>query len=127
MKTVIESKEAPAAVGPYSQAISSNGILFASGQLPLNSGTGKLEEGDIAAKAARCLENVKAILKEAGLGFADVVKVTVYLTNMGDFAAVNEVYAKYFAAPYPARSCVAVAALPLGAPLEIEVTAVCKK
>ncbi|SHN66443.1 RidA family protein [Desulfovibrio litoralis] len=126
MKKVIESKAAPAAVGPYSQAILANGILFASGQLPLNAQTGKLEEGDISAKATRCLENVKAILEEAGLGFSDVVKVTVYLTDMSDFAAVNAVYAKYFSAPYPARSCVAVAALPLGGTVEIEVTAATK-
>jgi 2-iminobutanoate/2-iminopropanoate deaminase len=110
------------AIGPYSAAIDAGDFVFVSGQIPLDSATGKLIGGDIAAQARQSLENLKTILEAAGLGFADVVKTTIFLTNMGDFAAVNEVYKTYVAEPYPARSTIAVAALPMGAKVEIEMT-----
>jgi 2-iminobutanoate/2-iminopropanoate deaminase len=111
------------AIGPYSAAIDAGDFVFVSGQIPLDSATGKLIEGDIAAQARKSLENLKTILEAAGLSFADVVKTTIFLTSMGDFAAVNEVYKTYVAEPYPARSTIAVAALPMGARIEIEMTA----
>jgi 2-iminobutanoate/2-iminopropanoate deaminase len=111
------------AIGPYSAAIDAGDFVFVSGQIPLDSATGKLVEGDIAAQTRQSLENLKTILEAAGLGFADVVKTTIFLTSMGDFAAVNEVYKTYVAEPYPARSTIAVAALPMGARIEIEMTA----
>jgi 2-iminobutanoate/2-iminopropanoate deaminase len=111
------------AIGPYSAAIDAGDFVFVSGQIPLDSATGKLVEGDIAAQTRQSLENLKTILEAAGLGFADVVKTTIFLTSMGDFAAVNEVYKTYVADPYPARSTIAVAALPMGARIEIEMTA----
>jgi 2-iminobutanoate/2-iminopropanoate deaminase len=112
------------AIGPYSAAIESGDLVFVSGQIPLDSGTGKLIEGDIAAQARQSLENLKTILTAAGLGFEHVVKTTIFLTSMGDFAAVNEVYKSFVGEPYPARSTVAVAALPMGAKIEIETIAV---
>ena len=111
------------AIGPYSAAMESGDLVFVSGQIPLDSGTGKLVEGDIAAQARQSLENLKTILGAAGLGFAHVVKTTIFLTSMGDFAAVNEVYKSYLGEPYPARSTIAVAALPMGAKVEIEMIA----
>ena len=111
------------AIGPYSVAIESGDLVFVSGQIPLNSGTGKLVEGDIAAQAKQSLENLKIILATAGLSFAHVVKTTIFLTDMGDFAAVNEVYKAFVGEPYPARSTIAVAALPMGAKVEIEMIA----
>ena len=121
-KKAITSPKAKA-IGPYSVAIESGDIVFVSGQIPLDSGTGKLVEGDIAAQARQSLENLKTILAAAGLSFAHVVKTTIFLTDMGDFAAVNEVYKAYVGEPYPARSTIAVAALPMGAKVEIEMTA----
>ena len=121
-KKAITSPRAKA-IGPYSVAIESGDIVFVSGQIPLDSGTGKLVEGDIAAQARQSLENLKTILAAAGLSFAHVVKTTIFLTDMGDFAAVNEVYKTYVGEPYPARSTIAVAALPMGAKVEIEMTA----
>jgi len=109
-------------IGPYSPAIGAGDLIFISGQTPLDAATGTLVEGDIAAQARQCLENLKAIL-DAGLGFAHVLKTNIFLTNMADFAAVNEVYKSYFEEPYPARSTVAVAALPMGAAVEIEMIA----
>ena len=111
------------AIGPYSAAIEAGDFVFVSGQIALNPATGKLVEGDTAAQARQSLENLKTILDAAGLGFADVVKTTIFLTSMGDFAAVNDVYKTYVAEPYPARSTIAVAALPMGAKVEIEMTA----
>ena len=112
------------AIGPYSAAVESGDLVFISGQIPLDSATGKLVEGDIAAQAKQSLENLKTVLDAAGLSFADVVKTTIFLASMGDFAAVNEVYKSYVGEPYPARSTIAVAALPMGAKVEIEMIAV---
>jgi 2-iminobutanoate/2-iminopropanoate deaminase len=111
------------AIGPYSLGVDAGDYVFVSGQIPLDAATGKLVEGDISAQARQSLENVKAILDAAGLTFADVVKTTIFLTSMGDFAAVNEVYKTYVGEPYPARSTIAVAALPMGAKVEIEMIA----
>ena len=111
------------AIGPYSLAISNGDFVFISGQIPLDASTGKLVDGDVSAQARQCLENVKSVLEAAGLGFGHVVKTTIFLTDMGDFAAVNEVYKVYVAEPYPARSTIAVAALPMAAKVEIEMIA----
>jgi len=111
------------AIGPYSMAIDTGDLVFVSGQIPLDASTGKLVDGDIAVQAKQSLENLAAILAAAGLSFAQVVKTTIFLTNMGDFAAVNEVYKSYVGEPYPARSTIAVAALPMGAKVEIEMIA----
>jgi 2-iminobutanoate/2-iminopropanoate deaminase len=111
------------AIGPYSLGIASGNLVFVSGQIPLDSATGKLVAGDVSAEARQSLENLKSILEAAGLGFGHVVKTTIFLTDMGDFAAVNEVYKGFVAEPYPARSTIAVAALPLGAKVEIEMIA----
>jgi 2-iminobutanoate/2-iminopropanoate deaminase len=110
-------------IGPYSMAIEAGDLVFVSGQIPLDAGTGKLVEGDVSAQARQSLENVKAILEAAGLSFDHVVKTTIFLTSMADFAAVNEVYKTYVSEPYPARSTVAVSALPMGAKVEIEMIA----
>ena len=110
-------------IGPYSAAIESGELVFVSGQIPLDPLAGKLVAGDIAAQTRQALENVKAILAAAGLTFAHVVKTTIFLTSMQDFAAVNDVYKSYMAEPYPARSTIAVAALPMGAKVEIEMVA----
>ena len=111
------------AIGPYSPAIESGDLVFISGQTPLDAATGKLAEGDISAQARQCLENLKVVLDAAGLTFAHVVKSTIFLTSMADFAAVNEVYKSYMSEPYPARSTIAVAALPMAAKVEIEMIA----
>lgn len=110
-------------VGPYSPAVQSGNLVYLSGQIPLDSSTGKLVEGDISKQAEQCLKNVVNILSAAGLTTDDVVKTLVFLTDMNDFAPVNEVYSKFFNAPYPARSAIGVASLPLGARVEIEVIA----
>lgn len=122
MKNPISTNEAPGAIGPYSQAIDTGAFLFASGQIPINPATGEIPEG-IKAQTAQSLANVKAILKAAGLTTANVVKTTVFLADMGDFGAMNEVYAEIFEAPYPARSAVAVKTLPKNVLVEIEVIA----
>jgi 2-iminobutanoate/2-iminopropanoate deaminase len=111
------------AIGPYSVAIENGDLVFVSGQIPLDAATGKLVEGDISAQAKQSLENLKTILQAAGLGFGHVVKTTIFLTSMADFGAVNEVYKTYVGEPYPARSTIAVAALPMGAKVEIEMIA----
>jgi 2-iminobutanoate/2-iminopropanoate deaminase len=111
---------APSAVGPYSQGIKANGFVFTAGQLGLDPATGKLVEGDVTDQARRALLNLKAILDTAGSGMDKVVKVTVFLKDIGDFKRVNEVYAQFFPAPFPARSAFQVAALPLGGLVEIE-------
>jgi 2-iminobutanoate/2-iminopropanoate deaminase len=119
----ISTTEAPAAIGPYSQGIRAGGLLYTSGQLPLTP-SGELIRDDISGAARQALENVRAILTAGGATMKDVVKVTVYLTDMSHFAAMNGVYSQFFTEPYPARTCVAVARLPLDAPLEIEAHAV---
>jgi len=121
-KKAITSPKAKA-IGPYSVALECRDLVFVSGQIPLDAGTGKLVEGDISAQAKQSLENLETILAAADLTFAHVVKTTIFLTDMGDFAAVNEVYKAYVGEPYPARSTIAVAALPMGAKVEIEMTA----
>ena len=126
MNTVMKelsTKNAPAAIGPYSQGIEANGFVYVSGQLPINPATGEFAEGGIKAEARQSLANISNILAEAGLTMGNVVKVTVLMTDIKDFAAVNEVYAEFFEAPYPARSAFAVAALPKGADIEIEAIA----
>lgn len=119
----IATTQAPSAIGPYSQAIHVGNFVFASGQIPINPATGSLVEGDITVQTRQALNNVKAILAEAGLTMRNVVKTTVFMADMNDFAQMNAVYAEFFAEPYPARSAVAVKALPKGALVEIEVIA----
>lgn len=119
----ISTQNAPAAIGPYSQAIEVNGFVYASGQLPIDPATGAFPEGGVKEHTRQSLLNVKAILEEAGLALSNVVKTTVYLADMGDFAAMNEVYSQFFAQPFPARSAIAVKALPKGALVEVEVVA----
>jgi 2-iminobutanoate/2-iminopropanoate deaminase len=123
MADVIHSAGAPKAVGPYSQAVRSGGFLFTSGQIPLDPSTGRLVEGPIDVQTRRVLENLRAVLEAGGATFADVVKATIYLTNLADFGAVNGIYAAYFSSAPPARSTVQVAALPLGAAIEIDLVA----
>lgn len=123
MKTQIATTNAPGAIGPYSQAIDCGNIVFCSGQIPINPATGEIPEG-ITAQARQSLANVKAILEAAGLGMDNVVKTTVFLADMSLFGPMNEVYAEAFAAPYPARSAVAVKELPKQVLVEIEVIAV---
>lgn len=119
----ISTQNAPAAIGPYSQAIEVNGFVYASGQLPIDPATGAFPEGGVKEQTRQSLLNVKAILGEAGLALSNVVKTTVYLADIGDFAAMNEVYSQFFAQPFPARSAIAVKALPKGALVEVEVVA----
>ena len=123
MRKKVESKNAPAAIGPYSQAIwAGKEFLFLSGQIGLDPATGQLQEG-LEAQTRQIMENIKAVLEAAGLSLDDVVKTTIYLTDIAGFPKVNEIYGSYFREPYPARSTVAVAALPKGALVEIEVIA----
>ena len=119
-REVIFTRQAPEAVGPYSQAIKANGLVFCSGQVPLEPGSGELIEGSVADQTNRAMENLKAVLQEAGSSFDDVLKVTAYLTDMDDFAEFNAVYAQYFSDQPPARATVGVAALPKGARVEVE-------
>ena len=116
----ISTTKAPAAIGPYSQAIKVGGLVFVSGQLPIDPATGAFAEGGIKELTRQSLTNMKVILEEAGTSMVNVVKTTVFLADMNDFAAMNEVYAEFFAAPFPARSAVAVKTLPKGALVEIE-------
>ena len=122
-KIIIKPAKSAPAVGPYNHAVRVGDLLFCSGQIPLDPASGTLVAGDIKAQAERVLENIKVILEDQKLTFTNVVKSTVFLTNMADFAGMNEVYARYFTADYPARSTVQVAALPKGATVEIEVVA----
>ena len=122
-RTVIATELAPKAIGPYSQAIRANGLVYAAGQTPIDPATGKLIEGDISAQTRRVLQNISAILEAAGTSRSKVVKTTVFLTDMGNFAAMNAVYAEFFPEHPPARSTFAVAGLPLGASVEIECVA----
>lgn len=123
MKKAISTTKAPGAIGPYSQAVDAGSFVFISGQIPVNPETGNIPEG-ITAQTAQSISNIKAILAEAGLSVDNVVKTTVFLANMGDFAAMNEVYAANFTSPFPARSAVAVKDLPKQVLVEIEVIAV---
>ncbi len=119
-RSAIITDKAPAAIGPYSQAITYNNLLFTSGQIPLDPNTGKIIDGEISAHAHRVFKNIAAIAEEAGTSLDKTVKTTVFLADIADFQAVNEVYKEYFSEPFPARSAFQVAALPLGAKLEIE-------
>ncbi len=118
---IIETKNAPGAVGPYSQAIKANGFVFISGQTPINPATGKMAEGSIADLARQSLKNAAVIAQAAGTSLSKAVKTTVFLTDMADFKEVNEEYAKWFPETFPARSCFAVKQLPVGAKVEIEI------
>lgn len=123
MKQVISTPKAPAAIGPYSQAIRVGNLVYTSGQIPIDSSTGSFVEGGIKEQTRQSLTNVKAILEETGTCMANVVKTTVFMADMADFADMNSVYAEFFAEPFPARSAVAVKTLPKGALVEIEVIA----
>jgi len=123
MKQAISSLDAPKAIGPYSQAVRAGQLLFVSGQVPLDPATGEIVSGDIAAQTRRVFDNLGAVLKAGGRSFADVVRTTVFLADMNDFATVNEVYGTYFSEPYPARATVQVARLPKDARVEIDVIA----
>ena len=122
-KVIIQTDQAPAAVGPYSQGVVLDGWMWTSGQVALDPATGKMVGSDAASQANQALQNIDAILKTAGSSLSNVVRTTVFLTNMDDFAAVNAVYARYFPSAFPARSCVQVARLPLGALVEIDAVA----
>jgi 2-iminobutanoate/2-iminopropanoate deaminase len=119
----IQTDSAPAAIGPYSQAIAASGFLFSAGQIGLVPGTGEMVGPDIESQARQVFANLEAVLSEAGLGFRDVVKTTVYLADMAEFADLNAIYGEHFADPYPARSTVAAAGLPKGARVEVDVIA----
>lgn len=123
MKKIISTSDAPAAIGPYSQAIRAGSTVYCSGQIPLDPKTGQIISGGIDAQTRRVLDNITALLKAEGLGFENIVKTTIFLTNLGDFQTVNEVYGSYFKSQPPARSTVQVSALPKGANIEIEVIA----
>ena len=123
MKKIIRTNHAPAPVGPYSQAVEAGGFLFCSGQIAIDPKTNVVNTGPIHEQAKMVMENIKAVFTEAGLGFNNVVKTTIFLTNMNDFAQVNEIYATYFPEQPPARSTIAVAGLPKGVHVEIEVLA----
>ena len=123
MKKVISTTKAPSAIGPYSQAIQVGNIIYTSGQIPIDPATGSFVEGGIKEQTRQSLLNVKAILEEVGLTMGNVVKTTVFMADMNDFADMNAVYAEFFTEPYPARSAVAIKTLPKGALVEIEVVA----
>lgn len=123
----INTKEAPAAFGPFSQAITTDTLVFTSGQLPIDPRSGELVDEDVVAQTHQVLKNLKAILDEAGSSINDVVKATVFITSMDDFGTVNEIYSNYFASPYPARSCIEVPKLAKGAKVEIEAIAISRK
>jgi 2-iminobutanoate/2-iminopropanoate deaminase len=123
MKKIVSTTEAPAAVGPYSQAVRIGPMLFTAGQIPLDPKSGQIVEGDVAVQTRRVLDNLTAVLQAEGMDFSNIVKTTVFMTNLGDFQTMNEVYATYFKDQPPARSTVQVSALPKGAQVEIEVIA----
>jgi reactive intermediate/imine deaminase len=123
MPQPITTKDAPAAIGPYSQAMRAGGLLFLSGQIPLDPATGQIVSGDVAAQAERVLKNIEGILAAGGCALADVVRTTIYLVDLAHFATVNEVYARFFAPPCPARVTVQVSALPRGSLIEIDAIA----
>ena len=123
MREVVATEKAPAAVGPYSQAIKTNGFVYTAGQIPLDPATGQTVEGDIQAQTLRALQNLQAVLEAAGTGLEQVVKTTVFLQSMDDFGAMNEIYSRFFDQAPPARSAVEIARLPLGVHMEIEAVA----
>ncbi|MBI5560346.1 MAG: RidA family protein [Deltaproteobacteria bacterium] len=123
-KKEVKTKMAPAAIGPYSQAVRAGNLIFVSGQIPVDPSSGEVTGGGIGKQTRRVLENLKAILEEEGVGLEDVVKTTVYLADLSGFKEMNEVYAEFFVPPYPARATVGVSALPKGAGIEIDATAV---
>lgn len=123
-KSVIATKNAPAAIGPYSQGIKANGMVFTSGQLPINPATGNMDASDIEGQTHQAIKNLEAVLKEAGSDLSKVVKTTVFLSDLGNFGKVNEIYATYFKSEAPARSCFEVSKLPKAALIEIEAIAV---
>jgi len=123
MKQAVNTSKAPAAIGPYSQAVKVGNLIYTSGQIPINPSTGTIVEGGIKEQTRQSLQNVRAVLEEAGLTMDHVVKTTVFMADMNDFADMNAVYAEFFSSPYPARSAVAVKTLPKGAMVEIEVVA----
>ncbi|MEM9645775.1 MAG: RidA family protein [Planctomycetota bacterium] len=120
---VVQTDQAPAAIGPYSQATIAGGVMYASGQIPLSPDTGEIVGGGVATQAKQVLENLKAVVEEAGASLQSVVKVTIYITDMSQFAVVNEVYGQFFDAPFPARACVEVSALPKGVEVEMDAIA----
>ena len=124
MKTIITTSEAPSPIGPYSQAVLANGILFVSGQIAIKPDSGELVLSSVEAETQQVMENVNAVLKQAGCTFADVVKTTIFLSDMNLFPKVNEIYGSYFSQDFPARETVAVAGLPKGVNVEISVTAI---
>ena len=119
-KEIISTENAPQAIGPYSQAVKAGGLMFISGQIPLNPETGDLVSGSIEDEANQVLQNIKSICEAAGHGMEDIVKITIFLTDLGNFATVNEVMKKHFSEPYPARATVEISGLPLGVNIEIE-------
>lgn len=123
MKEIISTENAPKAVGAYSQGVSFSGLVFTSGQLPIDPATGELNTGDIASQAEQAMKNVKDVIEKAGLTMDDILKVTILLADIADFAAVNQVYESFFTGNYPARSCFAVKDIPKGAGIEIEAIA----
>jgi 2-iminobutanoate/2-iminopropanoate deaminase len=122
-KDIISTDKAPSAIGPYSQGVRVNGFIFFSGQIPIDPATGEVMKGEITIQAEQVMQNIEALLKVSGIGFDNVVKSTIYLTNLADFGVVNDIYGRRFTAPYPARSTVQVSALPKGVDIEIEVVA----
>jgi 2-iminobutanoate/2-iminopropanoate deaminase len=124
MKKIILTKDAPAPIGPYSQAIDTGSLVFCSGQIAINPASGEVLTGEVAAQTEQVMKNIAAVLKAADLQFSNVVKTTIFLTDMGDFSKVNEIYARYFPSNPPARSTIAVAGLPKGVQVEVEVLAV---
>ena len=126
MKNVVKTDKAPQAIGPYSQAIEVNGVIYTSGVVPINPATGEVVEGDIKVQATRVFDSMKALLEAAGSSCEDVVKTMVFIKDMNDFAALNEIYATYFTGAFPARSCVEVARLPKDALIEMEAVALKK-
>ena len=122
-RRAVEGERGPKAIGPYSRAVWAGDLLYLSGQTPIDPATGKLIDGDVEAQTMRAFDNLEAVLQDAGLSLDDVIKCNVYLTNMADFAAMNAAYERRFARPFPARTTVAVAGLPLGARVEIELVA----
>ncbi|MCI5641318.1 MAG: RidA family protein [Lachnospiraceae bacterium] len=124
MATVISTDKAPAAIGPYSQAVEVNGMVYTSGMIPINPATGELVTGSVEAQAEQAISNLEALLAASGTSIEKAVKTTVFISDMNDFGKINEVYAKHFKEPYPARSCVQVARLPKDVAIEIEAVAV---
>lgn len=124
MKTEISTKKAPAAIGPYSQAIEVNGMIYTSGMIPINPETGELVSGTVEEQAEQALSNLKALVEASGSSMDKVVKTVVFIKNMDDFGKINQIYEKYFTAPYPARSCVEVARLPKDVAMEVEAVAI---